>query len=76
MRSKLVHKYLAKYSATAKGRMKRPCKGIESTRARQEDRVTYSTPTIEDPELHIIPHDEARTEEDPAEIVKNVFMFC
>ena len=55
--------------------MKRPRKGIISTRAIPEDRVTYSIPTIEYPDPHLIPNEEAPTEEEPARTVNHVFCF-
>ena len=66
MKYKLVHKYLAKSPATAKGRMKRPHNGIRSTRARPEDRVIYAIPTKTNPLPHLIPDDEFPTKEYPA----------
>ena len=55
MKSKLVCKSLAKYPTAAKVRKKVPLKGIQSTIARPENRVTYDIPPIEDPALNLIP---------------------
>ena len=75
MKSKLVRKYLEKSPETEKLRMKRPRKGIRSSRAIPEDRVTYDITTIEDPDPHLIPNGEAPTEEEPARTVNHVFCF-
>ena len=55
MKSKLVRKYLEKSPATAKGNMKRPCKGIISMRERPEYRVKYAIPTKVNQLQHLIP---------------------
>ena len=55
--------------------MKRPRKGIISTRAIPGDRVTFAIPKIEDPDPHLIPNEEAPTEEEPARTVNHVFCF-
>ena len=75
MKSKLVRNYLKKSLETEKVRMKRPRKEIRSTRAIPEDRVTYSIPTIEYPDPHLIPNEEAPTGEYPARTVNHVFCF-
>ena len=55
MKSKLVRKYLEKSPATAKGNMKRPCKGIISMRERPDYRVKYAIPTKVNQLQHLIP---------------------
>ena len=55
MKSKLVLNYLAKYSAMAKERTKRPHKGIIIMIERSENRVIYAIPTIEYKALQLIP---------------------
>ena len=65
IKSKLLRTYLAKNQASEKGREKRLRKGIRSTRAIPEDRVTYAVPTIEYMAPHLIPDDESLTNENP-----------
>ena len=74
MKSKLVQNYLAIYPETAKGRMKRPRKGILITRARPEGRVTYTISTIEEPALHLIPIEDPSPHLIPDDEVPTVYL--
>ena len=75
MKLKLLLKYLTKSPATAKGRMKRPRKGIRSTRTIPQDRVTYVIPNIEDQGMQLIPYYESPTEEYTTVTVNNIYCF-
>ena len=55
MKSKLVPKYLAKSPAMSKGRMKRPCTGIRSTRSKDIDMVIYHILTKANPNPSVEP---------------------